>query len=452
MQLSRLLIASAFSIITTLMVTQCLSAADEKAVATDLDQNNVEGSAKATDTPVTDAGNADAANPDPSETDKTISGEDASPSVRGNVRDDEMPAPEVMAALQAGPKALSLAFRVAAKRATPSVVVLYAYGQDQEGDGDESDTDESTENELPLLERGEILSPPPAQEKLTGIGSGVIVSQDGLIITNNHVIRNAKRVVVQLPDETRVDANVVRGDPDSDVAMVRVETPAKLQPVEIGDSDNLEIGDWVLAIGSPFKLEATVSAGIISGKNRRIERIKRSSMLQTDAAINPGNSGGALIDLDGKVIGISTAIATRSGFYQGVGFAIPINQARWIAEELDEHGEVRRAAIGTTLVELKPRIARQFNLEPYSGILVYQVIKESVAEKAGIEPLDVIVAFAGEPVSDSTALQEAIERQPIGSMQPITVKRSGKTVELKVELATVDDPTGSAGDESESQD
>jgi serine protease Do len=346
----------------------------------------------------------------------------------------------MIAALQAGPRALSLAFRMAAKRATPSVVVLYAYGQNSAPK--ENDQDQAQEDELPLLEEAEIPAPPPADEKLTGLGSGVIVSEDGLIITNNHVIANADRIVVQLPDETRVDADVVRGDPDSDVAMVRVKFGEKLQAVSIGDSDKLEIGDWVLAIGSPFKLEATVSAGIISGKKRRIDRIRRSSMLQTDAAINPGNSGGALIDLDGKVIGISTAIATRSGFYQGVGFAIPIKQARWIAEELDLHGKVRRAAIGTTLVELKPRIAKQFKLEPYSGILIYEVIKGSVAEQAGLRQLDVIIEFAGERVRDSTALQEAIERQPIGSKQAIAVKRGGKRVDLTVELATVDDPTG----------
>lgn len=418
MQLSRFLIAAVFSILATLTVTCYLSAADP----TDEEKTSSETSQAASDP---------AAEATATEAPATRPGQQA-----------EVPAPEVLAALQAGPKALSLAFRVAAKRATPSVVVLYAYGQDSEDTG-ASET-EPDEDELPLLERAEIPTPPPAEEKLTGIGSGVIVSKDGLIITNNHVIANAKRVVVQLPDETRVDATVSRGDPESDVAMLRVDPPTELQTVEMGDSDKLEIGDWVLAIGSPFKLEATVSAGIISGKNRRIDRIKRSSMLQTDAAINPGNSGGALIDLDGKVVGISTAIATRSGFYQGVGFAIPINQARWIADELDQHGKVRRAAIGTTLVELKPRIAKQFKLEPYSGILVYQIIKDSVAEKAGIKPLDVIVAFAGEKVVDSTELQEAIERQPIGSTQPITVMRGGERIELQVQLATVDDPTGEA--------
>ncbi|QEG00981.1 Periplasmic serine endoprotease DegP precursor [Stieleria maiorica] len=449
MLFSRILIALVFSGLTTMMVTACLADdAESKAApsqpepkpldATPLEQADSQQTSAQQASGEQVADGQTAAEQD-AETENAATGGDGKPAET----DPEVVSSEVLAALQAGPRALSLAFRMAAKRATPSVVVLYAYGQDG-GPGGPSDPDETEtpEDELPLLERAEIPTPPPAEEKLTGLGSGVIVSEDGLIITNNHVITGATRVVVQLPDETRVDAEVVRGDPDSDVAMVRVNFSEKLDPIAIGDSDKLEIGDWVLAIGSPFKLEATVSAGIISGKNRRLDRIRRSSMLQTDAAINPGNSGGALIDLDGKVVGISTAIATRSGFYQGVGFAIPINQARWIADELDRHAKVRRAAIGTTLVELKPRIAKQFNLEPYSGILVYQIIKGSVAEQAGIQPQDVIVEFAGEQVRDSIGLQEAIERKPIGSKQPIVVRRQGKRVELTVELATVDDPTG----------
>ncbi|WP_372895261.1 S1C family serine protease [Stieleria sp.] len=435
---SRYLIALVFSVITTMMVTQCLAAQTESNVTAPEGDQAASESPDQEPAPPAAAAETPSAEPPKAEPPKAEppKAEPASAESGGAAE----ASPEVLAALQAGPRALSLAFRMAAKRATPSVVVLYAYGQN--GDPGDSSETEVPEDELPLLERAEIPTPPPAEEKLTGLGSGVIVSADGLIITNNHVITGATRVVVQLPDETRVDAKVVRGDPDSDVAMVRVDFSQPLDPISVGDSDKLEIGDWVLAIGSPFKLEATVSAGIISGKNRRLDRIRRSSMLQTDAAINPGNSGGALIDLDGKVVGISTAIATRSGFYQGVGFAIPINQARWIADELDRHGKVRRAAIGTTLVELKPRIAKQFNLEPYSGILVYQIIKGSVAEQAGIEPQDVIVEFAGEQVRDSIGLQEAIERKPIGSKQPIVVRRKGKRVELTVELATVDDPTG----------
>ena len=232
-------------------------------------------------------------------------------------------------------------------------------------------------------------------KQLTGLGSGVIVSENGMVITNNHVIADAKRVVVQLYDETEIEATNVHGDPDSDIATLQITRQVPFEYAEIGDSDGLEIGDWVLAIGSPFRLEATVSAGIISAKDRELKRIRRGRLLQTDAAINPGNSGGPLIDLDGRVIAISTAIATRNGGYQGVGFAIPIRQAKWIADELAAHGIVRRAAIGITGVELKPRIAARFKLTPNLGVLAYQVITDSAADRAGIKPLDVIVEFAG---------------------------------------------------------
>ncbi len=194
----------------------------------------------------------------------------------------------------------------------------------------------------------------------------------------------------------------------------------------MGDSDALEIGDWVLAIGSPFRLEATVSAGIISAKDRALRRINRGRLIQTDAAINPGNSGGPLIDLDGQVIAISTAIATRNGGYQGVGFAIPINQAKWIAQELAEHARVRRAAIGIRMAELNPKIASKFNLPAGMGVLAYQVIEDSAADRAGVKPLDVIQEFAGETVREPASLQEVIERLPVGSTQEMKVYRKGK--------------------------
>jgi serine protease Do len=219
----------------------------------------------------------------------------------------------------------------------------------------------------------------------------------------------------------------------------------------VGDSDLLEVGDWVLAIGSPFQYTATVSAGIISAKNRPIKRIQRGRLLQTDAAINPGNSGGPMIDLDGNVIGISTAIATRNGGYQGIGFAIPINNAKWIADELDQHKKVRRAAMGVSLLELKPKYAKQFKKKPFMGVLVYQINKGSVAEVAGFELYDVILEFAGERVRSPATLQEVIERTPIGSVQEVKVDRDGETVLLQVELATVDDPTPQVKPEPEVQ-
>ncbi len=335
---------------------------------------------------------------------------------------------------QAGPRALSRAFRLAARRATPAVVTILSYGQtdplrslvarQQQGE------DEPQEE-----------VPEPDENQLTGLGSGVIVSPDGRVITNNHVIAGAKRVVVQLFDETEIPATDVQGDPDSDVATLRIEREGGFDSAEMGDSDALEIGDWVLAIGSPFRLEATVSAGIISAKNRTLRRINRGRLIQTDAAINPGNSGGPLIDLDGQVIAISTAIATRNGGYQGVGFAIPINQARWIADELAAHGMVRRAAIGIRMAELNPKIAAKFNLTAGMGVLAYQVIEDSAADRAGVKPLDVIKEFAGERATDPGSLQEAIERLPVGSIQEMKIVRKGEELTLTVELATVEDPT-----------
>jgi serine protease Do len=370
----------------------------------------------------------------------------------------------------AGPKALSLAFRLAARKATPSVVTILSYGQPVAGeeagstapgpnssqgseapsgsdDDDEASEEEQAENEALTAKR------------LTGLGSGVIVSKDGMIITNNHVIAGAKRVVVQLSDETEIEATDVHGDAASDVATLKIKIPqeewlagVRLVPADIADSDLIEIGDWVLAIGSPFRLEATVSAGIISAKDRPLNRIRRGRLIQTDAAINPGNSGGPLINLDGDVIAISTAIATRNGGYQGIGFAIPINQAKWIAEEMVAHGKVRRAAIGISMAELKPKIARQFKLPAGLGVLAYQVIEDSAAQRAGIKPLDVITHFAGERVTKPSNLQRIVERKPIGSFQQVVLLRDGKEIKLQIEIASLEDPTLTQAEEDDADD
>ncbi len=359
--------------------------------------------------------------------------------VHGAVADDpDSVAPSETAQADAASvhgRALSRAFRLAARKATPSVVTILSYGQENVLRARQAQRDE---------EDGEQPSEPPAEpdeNELTGLGSGVIISDDGIVITNNHVIAGAKRVVVQLSDETEIPASDVRGDSASDVATLRISHEDGFQGAELGNSERLEIGDWVLTIGSPFRLEATVSAGIISAKNRSLRRITRGRLIQTDAAINPGNSGGPMIDLDGRVVAISTAIATRNGGYQGIGFAIPINHAKWIAEELANHGAVRRAAIGIRMAELKPGIAAKFKLPPGLGVLAYQVIENSAADRAGIKPLDVIVEFAGEKVSDPRSLQEVVERKPVGSFQEVKILRSGEEITVKVELATMEDPT-----------
>src|SRR6056297_541786 len=337
-----------------------------------------------------------------------------------------------------GPRALSKAFREAAKIAMPSVVTVVAYGQKSEQPAAAGMESPDPLDSMPGNRDdngGEAL-------QATGLGSGVVLSKDGTVVTNNHVVSGARKVIVRLQDGRELTASEVQGDPSNDIATLRLALERiELQPMELGNSDALEIGDWVLAIGSPFRLEATVSAGIISAKGRTLDRIERGNLLQTDAAINPGNSGGALVDLDGRLVGINTAIATRNGSYQGIGFAIPIAQARWVADELLQHGRVRRAAMGIRLAELNASVAGKLNLPVGLGVLVYEVINDSAADQAGIESLDVIMNFAGQRVRKPVELQNVVERLPIGSVQTVKVYRKGEELDLQVTLAPLDDPT-----------
>ncbi len=332
-----------------------------------------------------------------------------------------------------GPRALSEAFRKAAKVATPSVVTVIAYGQ--------SEASEETASPLEPMPRDRTDS---GRDSLsaTGLGSGVVITEGGIVVTNHHVVAGAAKVIVRLQDGRELETTDIDSDPDSDIATLRLNPAGvELEAATLGDSSLIEIGDWVLAIGSPFRLEATVSAGIISAKDRSLNRIRRGRLLQTDAAINPGNSGGALVDLDGHIVGINTAIATRNGSYQGIGFAIPIAQAQWVANELIDHGRVRRAALGIRLVELNAGVAAKMDLPVGLGVLAYQVIDDSAADLAGIEPLDVILEFAHQRVRKPSDLQELVERMPIGSTQQVKVSRQGEEIELQVVLAPLDDPT-----------
>ena len=329
-----------------------------------------------------------------------------------------------------GAKALSQAFRDASAAASPSVVTLLTYGQNP-ADAQDAEID-------PEDQPGPA---PPDTGTLSGLGSGFLIDDGGWVMTNHHVVDAAKKVVVQLADGTELTATDVHSDPSSDVAVCRVQISGPFVPALLGDSDTLEIGDWVLAIGSPFKLEATVSAGIISAKNRTLARIRRGRLLQTDAAINPGNSGGPLIDLDGRVVAVNTAIATRNGGYQGIGFAIPINQAEWIAGELKQFGKVRRAAIGVRLAALTKQLAQSLNVEVRQGVVIYQVVNDSAADRAGIKNYDVLTQLDGQPVSSAKELQEAIERIAVGSSVPVTIHRGGESITLEITLAPLEDPT-----------
>jgi serine protease Do len=266
-----------------------------------------------------------------------------------------------------------------------------------------------------------------------GTGSGVVINEDGLIMTNNHVVTGADVVTVELPDGRVFEAEDIRTDPKTDLAVLRIKGAGRLREAKLGDSDAVRIGDWVLAVGNPFELEASVSAGIISAKGRSLGSAERASFLQTDAAINPGNSGGPLVNLRGEIVGINTAIASSSGGYQGIGFAIPINLAKWVTGKLVSEGAVKRAWLGVGIAPVDPEIAETLGIDAQTvGVVVQHVGNDTPAERAGVRPGDVITHFAGQEVAGPTQLQRAVERAKLGSRQPLNVIRRGRKMKLTV--------------------
>jgi serine protease Do len=244
--------------------------------------------------------------------------------------------------------------------------------------------------------RGE--APDRQQRRTTGQGSGFLISADGYIMTNNHVVGDADKITVQFQDGREFEAELVGADPPTDVALIRIDAKEELPYIKLGDSDHLEVGDWVLAFGNPFGLSHTMTAGIVSAKGRSgIGLTDYENFIQTDAAINPGNSGGPLVNLDGEAIGMNTAIFSRSGGYMGIGFAIPINMAKNIYLQLAEHGKVTRGRIGVYIQDLTRELAESFEIDQRQGILVSQVMAGSAAEKGGLEQ--------GTSSSSSTALR-----------------------------------------------
>jgi serine protease Do len=246
------------------------------------------------------------------------------------------------------------------------------------------------------------------------------------------VVEGADEVTVELPDGREFKATEIKTDPESDLAVVRLADAKDLPVAKLGDSDKLSIGDWVIAIGNPFELETTVSAGIISGKGRELSGIRRAQFLQTDAAINPGNSGGPLVNLAGEVIGINTAIASRSGGNQGVGFAIPVNLAKWVSNQLIDKGSVERAFIGVQMGPLDAKMAAKLGVASRKGVLVNDVVPGSPAAEAGVQELDVITGFDDTAVEGTRSLQELVERSAIGQAHKLTVLRDGKPLTLSI--------------------
>ena len=273
----------------------------------------------------------------------------------------------------------------------------------------------------------------PHQE---GLGSGVIIDPSGIVLTNAHVVDDADEVMVGLGDGRQLKATDIKTDEQTDLAVLRVKAEEKLPCAVLGDSGKMEIGDWVIAIGTPFELEHTVSAGIISGVKRSLPS-GRADYLQTDAAINPGNSGGPLVNLNGEVIGINTAIASSSGGYQGIGFAIPSNLAKWVSGQLINKGSVARAWLGVAISELTSDLAGKFGVKPGQGVLVNQVYPNSPAAKAGIQDGDVVSAYAGQKVHSPHELQELVERSPFASRQQIAIIRDGHPETLTVEVQSM---------------
>jgi serine protease Do len=272
-----------------------------------------------------------------------------------------------------------------------------------------------------------------------GVGSGTIVDTAGHILTNNHVVADADRVKVVLADNRELEARVVGTDPKTDIAVVKVDPgDAKLQAAVLGDSTALQVGEWVMACGSPFGLRQTVSAGIVSAVGRGSMGISEyEDFVQTDAAINPGNSGGPLVDLSGRVIGINTAIASSSGGNVGVGFAIPIEMAAKVMRQLLEHGKVTRGYVGLYIADVSEAMARSFGYRGDGGALVQDVAPDGPAARADVQFGDIIVERDGEPVSSSAELRNAIAATAPGTEIALKVWRDGKTLVKKVRLGTL---------------
>jgi serine protease Do len=279
----------------------------------------------------------------------------------------------------------------------------------------------------------------PRKRREVGQGSGFLISADGYILTNNHVVGEADKVKVKLQNGRDYEAKIIGSDPPTDLAVIKIEEKG-LPFLQLGDSSLLEVGDWVLAVGNPFGLSHTLTAGIVSAKGRSGMGINDyEDFIQTDAAINPGNSGGPLVNLDGEVVGINTAIFSRSGGYMGIGFAIPINMAKRIRGQLVEHGQVTRGQIGAYIQDLTPELAASFGLENAAeGIVITQVIEDSPAKKAGLRQGDVIFKIDGNKVDKVTTFRNRIALTPPGTKVELTLLRDGKRKEVAVTVGRLE--------------
>lgn len=304
-----------------------------------------------------------------------------------------------------------------AEKLTPSVVNISSFSQSETENG---------EGNTPLSE---------------SLGSGFIIDGNGYIITNNHVVDKAESISVTLSDNTKTEARVIGKDPKTDLALIKIETKRPLNAVKFGDSDKIRVGDWVLAIGNPFGLGSSVTAGIVSAKSRDIESGPYDSFIQTDASINQGNSGGPMFNLQGEVIGISSAIFSTTGASQGVGFAIPANLAGWVISQLKEHGEVKRGWIGIKIQPNTPEIADSLGISANQGVVVSGVTEQGPAQKAGLQAGDIVLSFNRQPIDNTKNLSRLIAETKIGTPAPIEIWRSGQKQTLTVPIELMPEVT-----------
>ncbi len=271
---------------------------------------------------------------------------------------------------------------------------------------------------------------PQRQRMLSSLGSGVVVSEEGYILTNNHVINDADQIQIALRDGREAIAQVIGTDPDSDLAVLKIDLK-NLPVIKLSNSEDIAIGDVTLAIGNPFGVGQTVTMGIISATGRDHLGLSRyEDFIQTDAAINPGNSGGALVDANGSLIGINTAIFSRSGGSQGIGFAIPANLARGILDDIVTHGRVIRGWLGIDAQQMTPDLAASFGLKTLSGVIIANVVPGGPGDEAGLRPGDILLAIDGKPILDPRETQVDIAEIPPGTQLPLTIVRGGEKREI----------------------
>ena len=281
---------------------------------------------------------------------------------------------------------------------------------------------------------------PRGPQRQRSLGSGFIIDGDGSILTNNHVVENAQKIVVKLAaDDREFEAKVIGRDAKTDIAVIKINAKTNLPAATLGDSDRLEVGEWVVAIGNPFGLDSTVTSGIVSAKGRHIGQGPYDNFIQTDASINPGNSGGPLINLRGEVIGINTAIFSRTGGNMGIGFAIPINLVKEVLPQLRGKGKVTRGFLGVLIQKVTPEIAESLGMDKGNGALVANVTKDGPADKAGVKVGDVIIEFDGKEVKDSSDLPIIVARTSVDRRARMKVLRDKKEITLTVSVGELKD-------------